>query len=279
MSKSLRTLIKILSAILAVALIVAGIIYIPGIPETLDSSFMLSAHTDSAAKLIAHRGMSALYPENTIPAFEGAKEYGFYGFEFDLHTTKDGKWIVIHDDVVDHMTGSTGDVEAYTFEEIRKLKIDGGSNIENYDGLIMPTLEETLDVCKDSDIVPVIEIKKCDVQYLPSLKDTLDEYGMSDKAVIISFEKEYLEEYRKLDKDVDILFLAKVLTKDDVDWCIENDFGVNFNCWLLFKSFTAVIYARKNDVKMAAWTVNNPVFGDVMVLMGAEYITTNKILP
>ena len=275
----LKKIAKAISVVLVLALIVVGIIFVPGEFETLDSSLMLSSHTSSAPKLIAHRGLSSLYPENTIPAFEGAVEYGFDGFEFDLHTTKDGEWVVIHDDVVDHMTDGTGDVDSFTLEEIRQLKIDSGSYIENYDELIMPTLEETLDWWQGKDIVPVIEIKKCDVQYLPSLKEILDEYDMSDKAVIISFEKEYMEEYRKLDSEIEMLYLSKAPTKEEIDWCAEHNFGINFNQWLLFKSFGAIMYAKRKDMTIAAWTVNNTIFADVMVLVGAEYITTNKILP
>ncbi len=274
---------KLLSAIIIIVLLFTGIVILPMYIETIDSSLMISMHTDSAPKLIAHRGLSSLYPENTIPAFEGAKEYGFDGYEFDVHTTKDGKWVVIHDDDVDHMTDGTGEVDSFTLEEILALNIDNGNHIEEQGmtslKLTIPTLEQTLDICEDSDIVPVIELKKCDIQYLPSLKEMLDEYGLSDKAVIISFNKEYIEEYRKLDSDIEIHYLANEPTKEDIDWCVENDFGINYNMWLLYKSFGAIRYAREKGVTIIAWTVDNTIFADIMVLFGAEYITTNKILP
>lgn len=279
MSDRMKKTLKIIATVLVVALTVVGIIFIPTIPETIDSDFVLSMHTSSAPELIAHRGLSSLYPENTLPAFEGAAEYGFDGFEFDIHTTKDGKWIVIHDDLVDYVTTAEGEVENYTLEEIRQLRIDSGSNIGNYKELIMPTLEETLDWCIGVDIVPVIEIKKCDVKYLPSLKEILDSYGMSDRAVIISFEKEYMEEYRKLDSKIEMLYLSTAPTMSEIDWCAEHNFGVNFNQWLVYKSFGAIIKARVKGLTLAAWTVNNPIFADVMVLLGAEYITTDKLMP
>lgn len=274
---------KVISAILVVLLLLVVLVIVPLKAETVNSSFMLSMHTDSAPPLIAHRGLSALYPENTLPAFEGAKEYGFYGYEFDIHTTKDGEWVVIHDDDVDHMTDGTGDVDMYTLEEIRYLNIDNGNHIEQQQmkslSLRIPTLRQALDVCKDSDIVPVIEIKKCDMQYLPSLKETLDEYGLSEKAVIISFNSEYLEEYRKLDSDIEILYIANAPTKEDIDWCVENNFGINYNCWLFYKSFSAIRYAKEKGISIITWTVDVPIIADVMVLFGADYITTNKILP
>ena len=283
MFRVLKKIKKLITTVTIIALLFTGIVILPMYIETLDSSLMVSMHTDSAPALIAHRGLSSLYPENTLPAFEGAKEYGFDGFEFDVHTTKDGKWVVIHDDDVDHMTDGTGEVDNFTLEEILALNIDNGNGIEEQEmkslRLTIPTLEQALDVCKDSDIVPVIELKDCDVQYLPSLKEMLDEYELSDKAVIISFNEEYIEEYRKLDSDIEILYLANEPTKEDIDWCIENNFGINFNMWLLYKSFSAIRYAKANDVTIAAWTVDNTIFADIMVLFGAEYITTNKILP
>ena len=283
MIKKYKKLIIALCVFAFVSVAVVCIIFVPGEFETLDSNYIISSHTSHAPKLIAHRGLSALYPENTMPAFEGALEYGFYGFEFDLHTTKDGEWVVIHDDVVDHMTDGTGEVENFTLKEIRALNIDSGNHIEEQgmksSKLRIPTLREVLEEYADKDIVPVIEMKKCDVKYLPTLKDMLDEYKLSDKAVIISFEKEYLEKYRKLDGDVDMLYLSKAPTRAEIDWCSEYNMGINFNQWLLFKSFPAIVYANKKGLTIGAWTVNNTIFADVMVLMGAEYITTNKILP
>ncbi len=274
--KKLKTALIFLTAIiLAVVLIIVPC----DKATTVSNSFSISAHIAPETLMVAHRGFSSLYPENTLPAFEGAAEAGFDGYEFDIHTTADGKWVVIHDDTVDKMTDGTGNVEDFTLKEIRSLKIDGGNGIEGWTELRVPTLTEALALCDSSDIIPVIEIKKCDVKYLPDLKAYLDGKGLSDRAVIISFTKEYLEAYRELDGDIQMYLLSNDFTKEDVDWCIENNFGINFNYLLLYKYADAVLYAKKQGVKLAAWTVDNTVFKDVMVLFGADVITTNKITP
>ncbi|MBQ3136757.1 MAG: hypothetical protein IJB74_04665 [Clostridia bacterium] len=271
---------KIITAFLV---IIAALLFVIIVPSKLSSVISdgnsLSAHTDYAPLLVAHRGFSSIYPQNTLPAFEGAADAEFDGYEIDIHTTKDGKWVVIHDDTVDKMTDDTGEVENFTFEEIRSLKIDGGNGIENYPDLKIPTLEEALAVCEDKDIFPVIEIKKCDERYLTDLKAYLDEKGLSDKAVIISFTKEYMEAYRSLDKEAEMLYLSHDPSKEDIDWCKNNNFGINFNHKNLYKCVSAVTYAKKQGVKIAAWTVDNTVYKDIMVLFGAEIITTNKIKP
>lgn len=270
---------KLISVIFTLVLLTIIIVYLPTIPDTLSSGLMISMHTDSAPKLIAHRGLSSLYPQNTLPAFYGADKYGFEAYELDIHTTKDGQWVVIHNDTVDDMTDSQGLVADYCLDELLEMKIDNGNGIENYEDLHMPTLKESLDVCKETGITPVIEIKNCDTAYLPDLKAILDEYELSDTAAIISFTKEYLELYRELDRDIEILYLSHVPTKDDIDWCAEHNFGINFNHMCFYKCFSAIKYAREKGITIAAWTVDNTFYADIMVLFGAKYITTNKILP
>lgn len=279
MFRLLKKIKKLISALFTVIALLFVIVAVPMFPETLSSGLMISGYTDSAPKLIAHRGLSSLYPENTLPAFYGAAKQGFDAFELDIHTTKDGEWVVIHDDDVNYMTDSEGDVENFTLEELREMKLVSGNHIEDYPDIQMPTLRETLDVCQEWDIPPVIEIKKCDITLLPTLKELLEEYEIADKAVIISFTKEYLEEYRKLDSDIEMLYLANVPTKEDIDWCVENNFGINYNHLCLYKCFGAIRYAKEKDITIAVWTVDNTFFADIMVLFGAKYVTTNKILP
>lgn len=272
--------IKSLVIALGIIVLLAAVIFVPSeISDTVSNSLSLSSHLSSAPLMVAHRGFSSIYPQNTLPAFEGAVEADFDGYEFDIHTTKDGKWVVIHDNTVDAMTDGTGNVEDFTFEEIRKLKIDGGNGIENYDGLVIPSLEEALKYAEENDIIPVIEIKSCDVQYLPDLKAILDEKGLSEKAVIISFTKEYLEEYRHLDRNIEMFLLSSTPNTTDVDWCLDYNTGLNFAFYNFYISHSAVKYAREKGVKLAVWTVDNVVFKDIMVLFGAEIITTNKIKP
>ncbi len=275
--KSKSEIARIIS--FAIILVLVLIVVPCKIATTVSNSLSLSAHTAPETVMVAHRGFSSVYPQNTLPAFEGAAEYGFDGYELDIHTTKDGEWVVIHDDTVDAMTDGAGEVEDFTFEEIRKLKIDKGNGIKSYPDLKVPTLEEALAVCEGEDIFPVIEIKKCDVKYLPTLKKLLDRKGLSEKAVIISFTKEYMEVYRGLDGEIEMLYLSHSPSKEDIDWCKDNNFGINFNHKKLYKCASAILYAKEKGVKIAAWTVDNTLYKDIMVLFGAEIITTNKIKP
>ena len=77
--------------------------------------------TASQVRMIAHRGLSLLAPENTLPAYELAGKYGYYGAECDIHETKDKEFILLHDDLLNRTTTGSGKPEHYTLEELKGL--------------------------------------------------------------------------------------------------------------------------------------------------------------
>ncbi len=88
--------------------------------------------------IIAHRGASAYEPENTLRAFQLAIEQGAQMIELDLHTTRDGQVVVIHDETLDHTTNLTGRVDQLTLAEIKRADAGQGERV--------PTLDEVLDL-------------------------------------------------------------------------------------------------------------------------------------
>src|SRR5215203_1633814 len=85
---------------------------------------------------LAHRGTFGLVPENTIEAFAAAVESGAGGLELDVHLTRDGRLVVIHDPTVDRTTGETGVVAEMTLEELRAL--DAGHEFSPDEGVTFP---------------------------------------------------------------------------------------------------------------------------------------------
>jgi glycerophosphoryl diester phosphodiesterase len=67
---------------------------------------------------IGHRGLSATFPENTVISFAAALAAGADGIEGDLHLTKDGQVVLMHDDTLDRTTNCTGRVDAHTYAEL-----------------------------------------------------------------------------------------------------------------------------------------------------------------
>lgn len=86
-------------------------------------------------QVIAHRGEHIENAENTLPAIEKAIALGVDFVEIDVRTTKDGRFVLMHDGNVDRMTNGKGNVHEMTFEEIRALNVRGQK---------VPTLDEAL---------------------------------------------------------------------------------------------------------------------------------------
>jgi len=107
-----------------------------------------------APQLVAHRGGGKLAPENTIAAFRQAMDaWAADMLEMDVHLTRDGEVVVIHDPTVDRTTDGSGAVVDLTLEELQSL--DAGYRFVDLDGehsfrgrgITVPTLDEVMDAC------------------------------------------------------------------------------------------------------------------------------------
>jgi tRNA(Ile)-lysidine synthetase-like protein len=120
---------------------------------------------DGAPLLIAHRGGSGLAPENTLAAFRtGVETWGADMVELDVHASRDGHCVVIHDPTVDRTTDGTGAVADMTLAELRELDAgyrftpDGGSGHPfRGRGVTIPSIEEVLEAFPHLRII--VEVK------------------------------------------------------------------------------------------------------------------------
>ena len=116
--------------------------------------------------IVAHRGFSGEYPENTALSFLKAIELGVEIIEFDVRMTQDGQLVVIHDETLDRTTNGTGPVSDVVLDEI--VRLDAGSWFSpNFSEQRVPTLSETLNLiqgrarlnvqlkCDESDRAPL----------------------------------------------------------------------------------------------------------------------------
>ena len=128
-------------------------------------------------ELFAHRGYSAKYPENTMISFRSAVKYPVDGIELDVHMTKDGHIVVIHDEKVNRTTNGKGYVKDMTLEEIKEL--DAGSKFNPlFKGEKIPLLEEVMQLIEGTNLKLNIELKS----------DVFPYYGM-DMEVLKLVEK------------------------------------------------------------------------------------------
>jgi len=149
--------------------------------------FSIVAHADLPLKppkqggvyVVAHRGAHQGIPENTLAAYERAIELGCDFVEIDVRTTKDGKFVSIHNATIDaYVIGQTGRVKDMTLEELRALDI--GSKVgEKWKGAKVPTFEEILDLCKGK-IGIYLDLKDAPV---PALVELVKARGMEHEVI------------------------------------------------------------------------------------------------
>lgn len=228
-------------------------------------------------RYIAHRGMSAIAPENTIPAYELAGELGMWGAECDAITTKDGVWVLMHDDTVDRTTNGTGKVSDFTLDEIKNLKIDAGNNIELYPNLRVPTLEEYLITCKKYGLVPVIEIKSASKNSdYDTFVNLIKKYGYEENCIVISFSLTALQEVRLRSKKIVIQYLADI-SETTINQVRElRNAGLDVNYTFLTKE--KIELAHSNGLMVNAWTVNSVQTAKNLIDFGVDYITTDVLI-
>jgi glycerophosphoryl diester phosphodiesterase len=108
-------------------------------------------------RIIAHRGGANLAPENTLAAFRQAIDLGVDMIEIDVHLSKDGHIMVIHDFTLDRTTTGKGKIADMTLKQIRKY--DAGVKFnEKFRGEKVPTLDETMELLNGKTGL-LIEIK------------------------------------------------------------------------------------------------------------------------
>lgn len=101
-------------------------------------------------RIFAHRGDAAHFPENTLPSFQSAIEIGADVIETDVQRSKDGHFMIFHDDTIDRVTESRGRIGDYTLQELKRLdagyrySADGQSFPFRGKKITIPSLEEAL---------------------------------------------------------------------------------------------------------------------------------------
>ena len=228
--------------------------------------------------LTAHRGLSSVCPENTLEAFKEAAKYNYYALECDVHYTTDGKWVIIHDYMLQSMCEEKGDVKTMSYDEkLSKIRFTNGANIKDFPDARPCLVEEFIEICKEANIRPMIEVKDKRIDKVENLYKIICDYGIEDSVIVISFHKDVLREFRKLSPDMDLWLLVHTITDSKILECIENGNGVAFEA----KRANSESIQKIHDANLTAacWTVDTKEMLNEMVKNGVKYITTNAILP
>ena len=224
--------------------------------------------------VIAHRGASGHAPENTLAAFQRAVELGARFIETDLHVTRDGRFVAIHDDTVERTTNGSGEVHDFTLDELRRA--DAGLWFDrDFMGERVPTLEEILEFSRNNDVVFYLELKYAAMKGMDhALTAALRKAESAPRTVVISFDAALLAPLRRIDPSV----MMGLLVEEATPGCIQAalDLGARQLCpKSAGVSPKLVGQAHRADLQVVAWTVNTAEEMREMIAVGVDGIMTD----
>jgi glycerophosphoryl diester phosphodiesterase len=234
-------------------------------------------------QVVAHRGGALLWPENSLTAFRGAIGLGADFLEMDLHQTRDGEVVVIHDPTLDRTTTGRGAVRDHTWTELAALTLRGTA------GEAPPRFRDLLDMVEHTSVGLLVEIKRGpDGAAYPGIEEKvlalLTETGVlaRSRVTVMAFEWDTLARLRTLSPS---LRLTGLLGRRDADRLggvsvaaerlaalRANDLGIERT--LLTPE--AVAAARAAGLTIGVWTVNDPDELRRALAAGVDYVTTDR---
>ena len=240
-------------------------------------------------QVVAHRGLCGIEPENTVSAFIAAGNRSYFGIECDVHVTKDGKFVVIHDSATGRVSATDINVEESTFEEVRKVLLDNISRTERVElgddvhfsdrsDLVIPEMHEYIKVCKKYGKKCVLEIKnKMEPHYIEKMIEEIRKLDYLENVIFIGANIENLIEVRRILPEQKIQCLVAIhynpYGKELLDILNKYSFDLDMYYKLLTKEIIDEVHAKGHIVN--CWTLDEKEEAEKMVELGVDQITTN----
>jgi glycerophosphoryl diester phosphodiesterase len=221
--------------------------------------------------IIGHKGASSIAPENTLKAFQKAIELKADYVEFDIHITKDGKIVIIHDSDTFNATGVKGLIKDMTLDQIKSLDAGEGEEI--------PTLRELISIVRKKMGLQ-IEIKSTNL--LDRLTQILKEENLISTSIVSSFMLDELLKLKLLEPSlkVGLLLSADLVRPKLIKRKIEKIAKNNF--YAIHPPFTTtdkeiVDFAHSYGLKVIVWTVNDREIMENLIELAVDGIITDDI--
>ncbi len=233
-------------------------------------------------RLIAHRGLSGLETENSIPAFVAAGNRSYYGVETDTHVTRDGRFIILHDDTTGRVAQDDIHVESSGYGLVRKIQLKdmcpaagaGSWILEDRQDLIIPNLEEYIRICQKYRKVCVLELKN---RFLPEdtlrLVEDIRSLGYLDHVVFISFSLDNMICLRELLPGQELYYLTGEYNTKILEALKQYRLGLDIYHKALTKEIIEELHGH--GILVNCWTCDSREDAERLASWGVDFITTN----
>ena len=225
-------------------------------------------------RIIAHRGASGHAPENTLAAFQKGLELGANMLELDIHMSRDGELVVIHDPTLDRTTNGAGYIKNHSVKELKQF--DASKRFDNYWGEQIPILQEVFDLAKKRTTF-AIEIKNGPILY-PEIEKKLvrliEKNDLVDDALVIAFYHPSLKTIKQLNPDIStgVLYSGGLLEP----WTVAETVGANaLHPKYEYTMVDVITEAQKRDYLVHPWTINSTPEIEQWLKYGVDGITSD----
>jgi glycerophosphoryl diester phosphodiesterase len=241
-------------------------------------------------RVMAHRGASGDYPENTLPAFLAARDAGAPYIELDIHMTRDSRVVVAHDDDLQRVGNNEGVISEMTLAELSGVDAaynftpatSAGAFPFRGRGIRVPDLEEVFAACPEQRFV--VEIKQYWPSLIAALIGVIDRAGMRRRVLVACEHQAPIEEFREAAPDIPTNFptgeVAAFLMSlpPGAPPCIPRGEALQIppehQGWKMATPET-VAAAHRMGVEMHIWTVNEEAEMRALLAMGVDGIITD----
>lgn len=246
---------------------------------------------DRPLRIVAHRGDSAYFPENTLPAFRSAAKLGVDCIETDVHLTRDGVCVIWHDDTLERLTADDGLVSDKTYKEL--IIIDTGTRFTMDDGKTFPfrgkgvTIATLDEVLKENPYMRFnVDLKDDNIELIEEFAKVVRKNNAQNRVLGASFHNNIIKSIRKIIPEIASSFSEAEMRKI----VILNKIGLlrfhgNFSAdaaqvpeydnktKIITKSFIRNLH--KKGVKVHVWTVNKKSEMQRLFNMGVDAVITD----
>lgn len=227
-------------------------------------------------KIMAHRGYSGMYPENTMLSFRNAVGKAD-AIELDVQLTKDDQVVVIHDETVDRVTDGEGFVRNFTLKDLQKLNAaKNKKDVSKFE--YIPTFDEYCEWVSTTNLETNIELKTGVFYYTGIEKKTIDilkKHHLEDKVMFSSFNHLSLLEAKRIAPHIPCGILVPERGLGNAGaYCKK--FGFEY-FHPSYKSLTqeAVDECKQNGIKINAWTVDDMNSLELLTRLGCEGVISD----
>ncbi len=231
------------------------------------------------AKMIAHRGLSGIEAENSNAAFVAAGNRSYFGIETDVHVTRDGRFIIHHDDNIKRMTGVDAVIEETDAVELSLLRLydrnrENRETTETRSDLSLPTLDEYINICKKYGKVAVLELKRrMATESIAGIVEEIRRLDYLDNTIFISFSLMNMQDVRRILPDQKLQYLVSAWDNDLLETLKKDSLDLDIAGSQVTPELVKLLH--ENGIEINCWTVDSPETATKLVEMGVDYITSN----